>query len=579
VKSKNLPRFFAFVRPYRKIVACAFCAGVLRYLLPLILPWSLKVIIDELLAPDTVPSGWLHLVMGVLVVLYAFHGVVSYFRSYLAGLTGHRIIFDLRQVLYQHVQRMSLGFFERQKIGEVVARMTSDIAAAQNLVGQGIINVAMDLVFVTVVVTLLGATHWRLMLVAVSVLPVYAAVSRTLTRQIRKRGSDIQKEHQAILGELHEQFAGIATIQAFGQEESEARQFRARSERHLGFVLDNVHLQAAALGVTAFLTTLGPVLVLWYGTVEVWSGRLSVGTLMAFYAYLGMLYQPIQRLTELSLVMASSLAAIDRIFEVFDTYPEVADSAEARPLGRAEGRVSFERVEFAYPSKGPLFRGLDFEIPAGKSVALVGASGAGKSTIAKLLLRFYDVSGGRIAIDGRDIRGVTLRSLRENIAVVPQDPILFSGTVAENLRYGRPGATFDQMREAARAAFAEAFIDRLPGGYDAEIGERGTGLSGGERQRLAIARAFLRDAPLLIMDEPTSALDAESETLVKEAVRRLLRGRTALIIAHRLSTLEHADAVLVLENGRVAESGPPAELLAAPGSLYRRYASLQLAKR
>jgi len=308
----------------------------------------------------------------------------------------------------------------------------------------------------------------------------------------------------------------------------------------------------------------------------VWAGRLTIGTLMAFYAYLGMLYQPIQRLTELNLILANSLAAMDRIFEVFDTFPEVQEQLKPIVLSRVRGELSFEAVSFHYEGREPILERLDLHIPAGTTMALVGPSGAGKSTLIKLLPRFYDVTSGRITLDGIDIRQATLKSLRAQIAIVAQEPLLFSGTVTENLRFGKPQATLEEIRRATQAAFADAFIEQLPHGYDTEIGERGLRLSGGQKQRLAIARAFLKDAPIIILDEPTSALDAESEELIKQALNRLLEGRTALIIAHRLSTIEHADTVIVLDQGRIVEHGRHAQLMKQPGGLYRRYAERQL---
>ncbi|MBI3088326.1 MAG: ABC transporter ATP-binding protein [Candidatus Omnitrophica bacterium] len=575
---RSLRRFLRYVRPYRKLIGLAVGFGVVRYLIPLVLPWTLKVLVDDFLAPGAArPHRELHLLMAGLCGLYAVYAVVSYLRSYLAGLAGHRIIFDLREQLYLHVQRMSLSFFDRQKIGAVVARMTVDIASAQNFVGSALVNTAMDLSCVAVIIGLLFAAHPKLALVSLSVIPCYVVISYALTKRIRLKSREMHRQLQDISGDLHEQFAAISTIQAFTQEEAEARGFRELNERYLGTVLSSVKLQSIALGATGFLTALGPILVLWVGVVEVWAGRLSVGTLMAFYAYLGMLYQPIQRLTELNLILTNSLAAMDRIFEVFDTYPEVQERPNAKALGRGRGDVAFEGVTFRYAGRGPVLEDFSLAIPAGSTVALVGPSGAGKSTLVKLLVRFYDVSGGRVTIDGIDTREVTLKSLRQQIAIVPQEPILFSGTVAENLRYGRPNATDAEIRQAARAAFADSFIERLPEGYETEVGERGVKLSGGQKQRLAIARAFLRDAPIVILDEPTSALDAESEELIKRALQELLKHRTALIIAHRLSTIEHADRVVVIDDGRLIEQGRHEELLKSPASLYRRYASRQFA--
>jgi len=453
---RSLRRFLTYVRPYRRLLAGAIAFGVVRYLVPLALPWSVKIVVDDLLPQSGARShASLHLLMGGLCALYGVYAVASYWRSYLSGRAGHRVIFDLRQALYRHVQRMSLSFFDRQKIGAVVSRMTTDIASAQNFVGAAFVNTAMDLALLAVIVVLLGAMHLTLALVSLSVLPFYAAITYRLQKGIRAKSRAIHHQLQEISGELHEQFAGIATIQAFTQEASEERQFRAQSEVYFDTVMDNVRLQSIALGSTGFLTALGPILVLWFGVTEVWSGRLTVGTLMAFYGYLGMLYQPIQRLTELNLILANSMAAMDRIFEVFDTFSEVQEKPGARPFPRVRGEIAFEDVAFQYDGRGPVLQRLTLRIPSGTTVALVGPSGAGKSTLVKLLPRFYDVTGGRITLDGLDIREATLKSLREQIAIVSQEPILFSGTIADNLRYGKPDATPEACTAAARAASAE----------------------------------------------------------------------------------------------------------------------------
>ena len=557
----------------------AIVTGIVRYLIPLVLPWTLKILVDDFLRPTgpQVAHSTLHLWMISICGLYVIYALVSYLRSYLSGLAGHRIIFDLRQELYLHLQRMSLGFFDEQKIGAVVARMTGDIASAQNFVGSALVNTAMDLACVIAIIVLLFFFHWKLALVSLSVLPFYAVISYHLTKKIKAKSRSIHDQLQEISGDLHEQFAGISTIQAFTQEEAQAHEFKEQSERYFDTVLSNVKLQSIALGVTGFLTAIGPILVLWFGIIEVWGERLTMGTLMAFYPYLGMLYQPIQRLTELNLILINSLAAMDRIFEVFDTYPDIQNHPNAKVLGRVKGGISFEEVTFQYNTRGSVLSDFSLTISAGKTIALVGPSGAGKSTIAKLLARYYDVTGGKISIDGHDIREVTLKSLREQIAVVSQEPILFSGTVAENLKFGKAKANDQEIREAAKDAFAHDFIKKLPHGYETKIGERGVKLSGGERQRLAIARAFLKNAPILILDEPTSALDPESEELIKQALLKLLKDRTALIIAHRLSTIEHADLVVVLDRGSIIEEGRHEELLKHSDGLYRRYASRQVA--
>ncbi len=576
----SLQRFLRFVHPYRGLLALAVGCGILRYLVPLALPWTVKILVDDFLLDGHLSQVLsLHRLMAGLCGLYAIYALASYWRSYLGGLTGHRIILDLRQALYLHVQRMSLSFFDRQRIGAVVSRMTTDIASAQNFVGAAFVNTAMDLSCVAIIIVLLVLVHPKLAMVSLSVLPGYAWMNYHLQKRIREKSRAIHHQLQELSADLHEQLAGISTIQAFNQEEAEAKQFRQQTETYFQTVMSNVKLQSIALGVTGFLTALGPILVLWVGTLEVWSGRLTVGTLMAFYSYLGMLYQPIQRLTELNLILANSLAAMDRIFEVFDTFPEVLEIPRAQSLSRAHGAVAFEDVSFHYDGREPVFDHLRLTLPAGTTIALVGPSGSGKSTTVKLLLRYYDVTAGQITIDGRDIRELDLKSLRSQIALVEQEPILFSGTIEENLRYGKADATHEQLRQASRAAFADTFIEQLPEGYQTQIGERGLRLSGGQKQRLALARAFLKDAPIIVLDEPTSALDAESEELIKKALNRLLDGRTALIIAHRLSTIEHVERVVVLANGTIVEQGRHADLLKHKDGLYRRYAQQQLTAR
>ncbi len=575
-RGTSLRRFLTYLRPYRALVVLATVFGIVRYLIPLALPWSVKVLVDDFLGPARArPRIQLDFLMAGLVALYLVFAVVSYWRSYLAGLAGHRLIFDLRRDLYQHVQRMSLSFFDRQRIGAVVARMTSDIASAQNFVGAAFVNTAMDLASIVAIIVVLWIAHWKLALVAVAVLPCYAVISHRLTQLIRRQSRTIHDQLEEISGELHEQMGAMATIQSFTQEEAEARAFDRHSRRYLRSVLVSVRLQSVALGVTGFLTALGPILVLWFGAHEGIAGRLSVGTLMAFYGYLGLLYAPVQRLAELNLIVSNSRAAMDRIFEVFDTYPEVRERPGAVELARVRGELAFEDVSFRYNAGAPVLDGISLRIAAGTMVAL-GPSGAGKSTFVKLLPRFYDVTAGRITIDGVDLRELTLRSLRQQIGIVAQEPLLLSGSIAENLRYGKPDATDPEVREAARLAFATEFIERLPDGYGTEIGERGLRLSGGEKQRLALARAFLKNAPILILDEPSSALDPESEALIKQALAHLLRGRTALIIAHRLSTIEHADEVVELNRGRVVERGSHRRLLAQRG-LYHRFAASGLA--
>ncbi|HAM41957.1 MAG TPA: ABC transporter ATP-binding protein, partial [Candidatus Omnitrophica bacterium] len=504
----SLRRFLHYTRPYRGLILAAVSFGVIRYLIPLALPWTLKILVDDLLIQSaSPPRGHLHLLMAGMCGLYVVYAFASYFRSYLAGLAGHRIIFDLRQQLYLHVQRMSLSFFDRQQIGAVVARMTSDIASAQNFVGSAMVNTTMDLSCVAVIIGLLFAANPRLALVSLSVIPFYVLISYRLTKRIRKKSRDIHNQLQEISGDLHEQFAAISTIQAFTQEEAEAREFRQQSERYLDTVLSNVRLQSIALGATGFLTALGPILVLWVGAMEVWAGRLSIGTLMAFYAYLGMLYQPIQRLTELNLILTNSLAAMDRIFEVFEMYPEVQQRPGAISLSRATGEIVFDRVAFRYEGREPVLEGFDLRIPAGTTVALVGPSGAGKSTLLTVIGLIRPPDAGRIVIEGKVVFDGRLRVdsrsfRRKHLGFVFQKANLIPFlTAVENVQLAMEINDTPPRMARKRALDLLEYLG---------MADRATHLpaklSGGQQQRVAVARALANRPGLLLADEPTGNL-------------------------------------------------------------------------
>jgi subfamily B ATP-binding cassette protein MsbA len=372
-------------------------------------------------------------------------------------------------------------------------------------------------------------------------------------------------------GDLQEKIAGAAVVKAFGREEHEAERFYRSTRRMQDVAVRNVALSSAHQATSTFLTTVAPLVVVGAASVLVLDGNLSVGTMIAVYAYLGSLYLPLQRFSELGVTISNSTAAMERIFEFFDVRSEVVDGPEAREIERARGGVAFKSVVFSYPQRRDrqVLRGVSFDVVPGETVAIVGRSGAGKTTLASLIPRFYDADAGAVTIDGIDVQELSLASLRRQIGIVAQDPILFSGSVQENLLYGRPAAGAEELMAAARAANAHDFIEELPEGYATVVGERGLRLSGGQRQRLAIARTFLKDPPILILDEATASLDAESEHLIQEALRRLMRGRTTFIIAHRLSTILGADRILVMERGRIVDSGRHADLLAR-GGVYRR---------
>jgi subfamily B ATP-binding cassette protein MsbA len=375
---------------------------------------------------------------------------------------------------------------------------------------------------------------------------------------------------EAISGDVHEKLGGIYVIQAYTHEKLEEQRFFQKSRSYLGYRMANIKNNALAAATVGFLTSIAPVFVIWYGAAQVIGGHLTVGELAAFYAYLGMFYQPLNRLTDLNLMLANSHAAIDRVYEFFALTTDIVEQPDARKLEGVRGDILFQEVCFGYEPESPILKEIDLEVPSGSVVALVGRSGAGKSTFVKLIPRFYDVNQGAIRIDGVDVRDIQLRFLRRQIVLVPQEPILFSGTIFENIMMGKPDASPQQVEQACDSANALEFITRLPKGVQTEIGEGGARLSGGQKQRIALARAFLKNAPILILDEATSAIDSEAENLIQEALHRLMQARTTFVIAHRLSTIQSAKLIVVLNNGRIEQKGSHAELLNREDGLYRR---------
>jgi subfamily B ATP-binding cassette protein MsbA len=597
----SLLRFLRYVAPHKWYIAGAAATGVLKFVIPLAFPLALKYLTDVVLtqhptaAQETTNrwidawctsvlqvapwlgsghSGKVFALGSTLLVLYLILAAASFYRSYWAGQAGHRLIFDLRYALYQHIQGMSHSFFDAHRSGAIVARFVSDIQLAQNFVGSALTNVWMDTAALGFVVWILFALEHRLAWVALAVIPFYVGLIRYFSPRIKAASQSVQEMLEDFSGDLQEKIAGATVVKAFGREPHEARRFYHSSRTLLDLTLRNVSLSAGSMAGTTLLTSVAPLAVVWVASTMILKGSLSVGTMVAFYAYLSSLYLPLQRFSELSVVISNSLAAMDRIFEVFDIRAEVSESPAARSFDVVSGRVSFRAVSFSYAARRnghPTLDNIELDVLPGETIAIVGRSGAGKSTLVALIPRFYDVLDGAVCIDGVDVRTVKIASLRAQIGIVPQDPILFSGTLQENLLYGKPDATAEELLVAAQAAHVDEVIAQLPEGYETLVGERGVRLSGGQRQRVAIARTFLKNPPILILDEATAALDSESENLIHDALRRLMHGRTTFIIAHRLSTVVNADRIIVLEKGRLCETGRHGELLASGGVYAQLY--------
>ncbi len=499
---------------------------------------------------------------------------LAYGRTYLGQYIGGRTLIDLRMELFARLQRLSLSFYESQRVGDLMSRLTTDVSLVQQLVSADMTLYITAPGIVLAGLAIMFAINWKLTLLVLIFAPLTAQVVTSTGRRIRRLTRSQQERIADLNARLHERLASMRIIQSFTREEYEIGEFRRLNERTFDAVIRVARVGALSPQAIQFLATSSFVLVVAYAGMLIIREQLSLPALMGYFALTQRVGVYFVKFGSLHLRVQQSLAALGRVGEVIAREPDITESPDAEPLAPVAGRIAFRDVSFRYPDGEEVLRGVDVEIEAGKAIALVGPSGAGKTSLANLIMRFYDPSEGCIEIDGCDLRRVTLHSLRSQIGLVPQETILFGGSVEENIRYGRPEASQEEVVAAAEAANAHGFIQDLPNGYEAEVGERGVKLSGGERQRIAVARALLKDPRILILDEATSSLDAESEALVQEALERLMKGRTTLIIAHRLSTIRKADRILVLCDGRIVEQGTHEELLGG-GEVYTRLYRLQ----
>lgn len=564
-------RFLAYIKPYWPYAALATTAGLIKFLTPLAFPWILQIMLDEVVLKEGIEPGVReHRILELILLSLAANGiwmVACYCRSVLAAIAGHRMIRDLRVALFDHVQCLSHAFFARHQTGAIVSRMIIDLSLAQNFVGSALTNVWMDGALLLTLVAILLAIHPMLTLISLLLMPLYVFSLRSIGARIRLNSKEVQQRLEILSGSLQEKVAGVAIVKGFTSEPYEVQSFATQANKLLNKILYSVRFTATNEVLVGLVVHSSPVLVAWYGARQILARELTVGELTQFLLYLAMFYSPLQRLSDLSVVLANSLSAIERIFEYFDTQPHVAERPNAKRIARCQGHIEFERVHFSYDPGTPVLHDISLTILPGETVAFVGPSGSGKSTLANLVPRFYDPTAGAIRLDGCDLKDLELASLRRQIGIVNQETLLFSGTIEENLLLAKPNAKADEILAALEAANALEFVERLPEGLWTEIGERGIMLSGGQKQRLAIARAFLKNPKILILDEATSALDSRSERHIQEALTRLLKGRTSIVIAHRLSTILNADRIAVIDAGRLVETGSNTELLAR-GGLY-----------
>ena len=565
-------RILSYIKPYmHRLIFAMFCT-IMAAAGNLYIPWIIKDMIDEVLADKN--GTMLNWIAASIIAIFVVRGLFWYGQNYLMSYVGQSVIIDIRAAVFKKLQRLSVSFYDKNKTGTTMSYVTNDVNALQSAMVENTIEMITEGFILIGSVVAMIYLDWRLTLFTVCTFPVVLWFMEFFGKKIRKTGGRIQECTADITSVLQESVASARVIKSFVREDYEVDRFDVENRANFRANMKNAQLMATLTPVVELVAAIGVTMIIWYGGNNVINGTITAGSLVAFLTYAVNISNPIKRLTRVIGNIQKALAAAQRVFMIIDMPEEIAESRDAKQLPEVSGKVEFQNVSFAYDDKGNVITDLSFSVKPGEVIAIVGPSGAGKSTIANLLPRFYDVNKGDIKIDGHSVREVTLDSLREQVGIVPQETMLFNGSVYNNILYGRLDATKEEIEAAAKAANAHDFIMQLTDGYETKLGDRGVNLSGGQRQRIAIARAILKNPRILILDEATSALDTESERVVQEALDRLMVGRTSFVIAHRLSTVKNADKILVLEKGNLVESGTHDELLALDG-LYAHLYKIQ----
>ncbi|MDX8047655.1 ABC transporter ATP-binding protein [Gracilibacillus sp. S3-1-1] len=573
----SMKRYMQFVLPYKWKILITVLIGIVKFGIPLLMPLIVKFVIDDIIGAEALTSdqklSQLFWLMGIATILFIIlRPPIEYYRQYLAQWTGNKILYDIRQQLFDHIQRLSLKFYSKTKTGEIISRVINDVEQTKNFVMTGLMNIWLDMITILIAIGIMLTMDVWLTIVSIALFPLYAISVKIFYGKLRDLTRKRSQALAEVQGHLHERVQGIPVTRSFALEDYEEKEFDKQNRNFLKRAIDHTSWNAKTFAVMNTITDVAPLLVIGFAGYFAITSDLTVGTIAAFVGYMDRVYSPLRRLISSSTVLVQSIASMDRVFEFIDEKYDIQDKKDAKALQSVEGKVEFDQVSFRYEDdEEEVLKDITLDVKQGETIALVGMSGGGKSTVISLIPRFYDVTSGRILIDGQDIRDVQSRSLRDKIGMVLQDNILFSESIAMNIRMGNPEATEEEVIAAAKAANAHQFIMGLSDGYQTLVGERGVKLSGGQKQRIAIARVFLKNPPLLILDEATSALDLESEHLIQEALEKLASDRTTFIVAHRLSTITHADRIILIENGEIVEKGTHHELMQQQGHYYDLY--------